>query len=46
MLEVEYLCDKIALINNGIIIESGKPKDLMNKYKSINIEEVFAKVVM
>jgi ABC-2 type transport system ATP-binding protein len=45
MLEVEYLCDRIALINNGMIIEKGKPKDLMNKYKSNNIEEVFTKVV-
>ena len=45
MLEVEYLCDRIALIDNGIIIEKGKPKDLMNKYKSNNIEEVFTKVV-
>ena len=45
MLEVEYLCDRIALIDNGIIIEKGKPKDLMNKYKSSNIEEVFTMVV-
>ena len=45
MLEVEYLCDRIALIDKGIIIEEGKPKDLMNKYKSNNIEEVFMKVV-
>ena len=45
MLEVEYLCDRIALIDNGIIIEEGKPNDLMNKYKSNNIEEVFTKVV-
>ena len=45
MLEVEYLCDRIALIDNGIIIEKGKPKDMMNRYKSNNIEEVFTKVV-
>ena len=45
MLEVEYLCDRIALIDKGKIIEKGKPKDLMNKYKSNNIEEVFTKVV-
>ena len=45
MLEVEYLCDRIALIDNGIIIEKGKPKDLMKRYKSNNIEEVFTKVV-
>jgi ABC-2 type transport system ATP-binding protein len=45
MLEVEYLCDRIALIDNGIIIEKGKPKELMLRYKSNNIEEVFTKVV-
>jgi ABC-2 type transport system ATP-binding protein len=45
MLEVEYLCDRIALIDNGLIVEEGKPKDLMKKYKAKNIEEVFTKVV-
>jgi len=45
MLEVEYLCDRIALIDEGLIVEEGKPKDLMQKYKASNIEEVFTKVV-
>ena len=45
MLEVEYLCDRIALISDGHIVESGQPKDLMKKYDSANIEEVFTKVV-
>jgi len=45
MLEVEYLCDRIALIFDGHIVESGQPKDLMKKYNSANIEEVFTKVV-
>ena len=45
MLEVEYLCDRIALIADGLIIEEGKPKDLMKKYDASNIEEVFMKVV-
>lgn len=45
MLEVEYLCDRIALIDDGLIVEEGKPKDLMNKYRANNIEEVFTKVV-
>jgi len=45
MLEVEYMCDRIALINKGLIVEEGKPKDLMKKYKASNIEEVFTKVV-
>ena len=45
MLEVEFLCDKIALISDGIIVEQGTPKNLMNKYDAKNIEEVFTKVV-
>jgi len=45
MLEVEYLCDRIALIDKGIIVEEGKPTALMKKYDARNIEEVFTKVV-
>ena len=45
MLEVEYLCDRIALIAEGKIVEEGKPKPLMEKYEASNIEEVFTKVV-
>ncbi|RLF59251.1 MAG: multidrug ABC transporter ATP-binding protein [Thermoplasmata archaeon] len=45
MLEVEYLCDRIALISAGHIVETGQPKELMKKYNSANIEEVFTKVV-
>ncbi len=45
MLEVEYLCDRIALISDGIIIERGRPKQLMEKYNASNVEEVFTKVV-
>jgi ABC-2 type transport system ATP-binding protein len=45
MLEVEYLCDRIALISEGKIVEEGKPQTLMEKYKARNIEEVFIEVV-
>ena len=45
MLEVEYLCDRIALIAQGKIVEEGKPKMLLEKHKAQNIEEVFTKVV-
>jgi len=45
MLEVEFLCDRIALISDGIIIEEGTPDSLMQKYEAKNIEEVFTKVV-
>ena len=45
MLEVEYLCDRVALLNKGKIVVEGKPDELKQKYKSENLEEVFAKVV-
>jgi len=45
MLEVEYLCDRIALIDKGKIVEEGKPQALMDKYNAKNIEEVFTRVV-
>ena len=45
MLEVEFMCDRIALISEGIIVEAGTPAGLKEKYKAANIEEVFARVV-
>lgn len=45
MLEVEYICDEIALMNNGKIVEKGNPKELMKKYDARNIEEVFLEVI-
>lgn len=45
MLEVEYLCERIALISDGKILEEGEPKTLMDKYEANNIEEVFMRVV-
>ena len=45
MLEVEYLCDNIALVNKGLIVESGNPQALMQKYDAKNIEDVFTRVV-
>jgi len=45
MLEVEYICDRIALITEGKIIEEGTPKTLLDKYNAQNIEEVFTRVV-
>jgi len=41
MLEVEFLCDRVALINEGKIIGEGSPSELKSKYKAPNLEEVF-----
>ena len=45
MLEVEHLCDRVALVNRGRIVAEGKPQELKEKFGSTNLEEVFAKVV-
>jgi ABC-2 type transport system ATP-binding protein len=45
MLEVEHLCDRVALLNKGKIVAEGKPQTLKEKFESTNLEEVFAKVV-
>lgn len=45
MLEVEFLCDRVALVNKGKIVLEGKPANLKTQYGSQNLEEVFAKVV-
>lgn len=44
MLEVEQLCDKVALINRGKIIVEGTPAELKSKHKAANLEEVFVEV--
>lgn len=45
MLEVEHLCDRVALINKGRIVAEGPPAHLKGTYDVANLEEVFAKVV-
>jgi ABC-2 type transport system ATP-binding protein len=39
------MCDRIALIAEGKIVEEGTPKTLLDKYNANNIEEVFVQVV-
>jgi ABC-2 type transport system ATP-binding protein len=45
MLEVELICDRIALVNNGKVVELGTPLELKKKYDASNIEDVFVRVV-
>jgi len=45
MLEIEYLSEKVALINDGVIVERGTPTELKERYSAVNLEEVFAKTV-
>ncbi|MFC7139595.1 ABC transporter ATP-binding protein [Halosimplex aquaticum] len=45
MLEVEYLCDRVGLLNDGAIVTSGSPEELMAEYDAENLEDVFLEVV-
>ncbi|AAY80308.1 ABC transporter ATP-binding protein [Sulfolobus acidocaldarius] len=45
MLEVDFMCDRIALINKGKIVEIGMPKQIAEKYNSKNLEEAFLKAI-
>jgi ABC-2 type transport system ATP-binding protein len=44
MLEVEFLSDRVALIKQGEIIETGAPAELKQKHGCRNLEEVFLKM--
>jgi ABC-2 type transport system ATP-binding protein len=44
MLEVEHLCDRVALVNKGKIVAEGQPAELKARYKASNLEEVFVEV--
>ena len=43
--EVNRLCSSIMMMKNGLIIDQGKPDDLIKKHGRKNLEEVFLKLV-
>jgi ABC-2 type transport system ATP-binding protein len=45
MFEVDMLCDRIAMINEGRIILSGAPSEIIKEYSAKNLEEVFVRAV-
>ncbi len=45
MLEVEFLSDRVALIDRGLILDSGTPQSLKEKYQAANLEIVFRSAV-
>ncbi len=45
MLEVEYLCDRIAFINKGRIIAIGTPDEIKSRFGGSNLEEAFINAV-
>lgn len=45
MLEIEFLSDRVAIIDKGVIHETGNAEQLKKKYGAQNLEEVFEKAV-
>ena len=45
MREVEKLCDRVVIINKGKLIEQGTVRDLKEKYKNEDLEEVFISLI-
>jgi ABC-2 type transport system ATP-binding protein len=41
MLEVEAICDRVALIRSGVIVDEGSPSELIAKYGARNLEEAY-----
>ncbi|NTV80655.1 MAG: ABC transporter ATP-binding protein, partial [Candidatus Aminicenantes bacterium] len=41
MLEIEFLSDRVALIDKGRILDTGTPAELKDKHQAKNLEEVF-----
>ena len=41
MLEIEFLSDRVALIDKGLILDTGTPAELKDKHQAKNLEEVF-----
>jgi len=43
MLEIEYLSDRVGIIHQGTLHETGTAADLKKKYDAANLEEVFVR---
>jgi ABC-2 type transport system ATP-binding protein len=41
MLEVDFLCNRVALINEGSILTEGTPEEVKSRYSASNLEEAF-----
>lgn len=44
MLEIEFLSDRVGIINKGVLYKVGKPQDLKDEMGAANLEEVFERV--
>jgi ABC-2 type transport system ATP-binding protein len=44
MLEVEYLCDRVGLLDQGEIVATGSPAELVDRTGTENLEDAFLEV--
>lgn len=43
--EVERLCDRVAIVHRGEILEQGTPQELVEKYQSDSLETAFVQII-
>ncbi|MBN1562567.1 MAG: ATP-binding cassette domain-containing protein [Anaerolineae bacterium] len=43
--EVERLCDRVAIVHRGEILEKGTPQELIAKYQADNLETAFVEII-
>jgi len=43
--EVERLCDRVAIVHRGEILESGTPQELIDKYHADSLESAFVEII-
>ena len=45
MLEVQTVCDRVYFIDRGVIVDSGTPAELLQRYGAADLEEAFVKAL-
>lgn len=45
MLEIEFLSDRVGIINKGDLLLEGRPEELKERFGAANLEEVFERAV-
>jgi ABC-2 type transport system ATP-binding protein len=45
MLEVQTVCDRMYFIDRGVIVDSGTPAELLQRYGAADLEEAFVKAL-
>ncbi len=45
MEEAENICDHVIMINKGVIIESGTPKEIKTRTKTTNLRDAFFQII-